>query len=402
MIYTNKQKNTHQSYKLIKYFFLRQNCSTQKMHKFYLVALMFTSGSLANISFQAQNSIIQYVNEDDTYGKFNHPFMQSFTMFIAELLSLIPFIIYQRSKEYEIQKMEASHLMKKRASFIYMLPTASMDLFSSTCIYISLFFISPAILTILQSSIIVTTALMQRIILKTILKNYQILGGFMIIFGIGICALANFIFPEDQQAVDKDYKGQVIAMILLLIAFLMYGVQFNIEEKLLNKYFLHPLELVGFEGFWGSILQTIVCILLSTFQCPQFLQDNCIYYKGGYYLERMDFYFLQIINNNYLLVYVLSSILIMPVFNVSSQSVTKYLTCIMRSVVLASLIMGTWLISITITLVSDYKWENTRWEAISILLIGFVFIVLGNLTYNGLWNQNNNQILVNQSESGEE
>ena len=43
-------------------------------------------------------------------------------------------------------------------------------------------------------------------------------------------------------------------MLLLVIAFLMYGVQFNIEEKLLNKYFLHPLELVGFEGFWGLIL----------------------------------------------------------------------------------------------------------------------------------------------------
>ena len=40
--------------------------------------------------------------------------------------------------------------------------------------------------------------------MKTILKKYQILGGFMIILGIAICALANFIFPENQSTEDKD------------------------------------------------------------------------------------------------------------------------------------------------------------------------------------------------------
>lgn len=64
---------------------------------------------------------------------------------------------------------------------------------------------------------------MSRIILKIILKNYQILGGLTIILGIGICALANFIFPEDDSRV-YNRENQIIALILLLIAFMMYGV----------------------------------------------------------------------------------------------------------------------------------------------------------------------------------
>ena len=67
------------------------------------------------------------------------------------------------------------------------------------------------------------------------------------------------------------------------------------------------------------------------------------------------------------------------------QTVTKYLSCVTRALVDVAKIMMIWIISLIISLStssSNYHWENVRLGAIIIEVIGFSFVVAGEIIYN--------------------
>jgi hypothetical protein len=39
-------------------------------------------------------------------------------------------------------------------------------------------------------------------------------------------------------------------------------MMFIVEEKLLGKYYLNPLKVVGWEGIWGFLMYVIILIIL--------------------------------------------------------------------------------------------------------------------------------------------
>jgi len=73
------------------------------------------------------------------------------------------------------------------------------------------------------------------------------------------------------------------------------------------------------------------------------------------------------------------------VFNIAGVNVTKHISSLARSIIDVSRTVLVWIISITITVSTsnpNFKWENTRFGAISIELAGFLVLVAGNLIYN--------------------
>jgi hypothetical protein len=79
----------------------------------------------------------------------------------------------------------------------------------------------------------------------------------------------------------------------MCFSILLYGFQYTIEEKFYKTYYLHQLELVGYEGMWGLIIYSVICTVLTFTQCPEVLQGVCIERNGQYYFERVDYYFQQ-------------------------------------------------------------------------------------------------------------
>lgn len=103
-----------------------------------------------------------------------------------------------------------------------------------------------------------------------------------------------------------------------------------------------------------------------------------------FYFERADLYFLQIFANGLLLFWVILGIFTIATFNICGVSVTKYVSSLARSLVDVSRTLIIWAVSLAITWIDpEAKWENTRWEAIVLELLGFFVLVTGNLIYNG-------------------
>ena len=59
-----------------------------------------------------------------------------------------------------------------------------------------------------------------------------------------------------------------MGLILILISLIFNGFMYVSEEKLLDKYYIEPFEIVGWEGAWGCLLFVIAIPILNFIPCP--------------------------------------------------------------------------------------------------------------------------------------
>lgn len=87
---------------------------------------------------------------------------------------------------------------------------------------------------------------------------------------------------------------EVTGYFLLVISLFTSGLFFTSEQKLMSKYYLEPLEIVGYEGVFGLIIYTIIVTILCFVPCD-FGPEACVYTREGWsYMEGLTSYFDQI------------------------------------------------------------------------------------------------------------
>jgi hypothetical protein len=105
--------------------------------------------------------------------------------------------------------------------------------------------------------IVPITAVLAFWILKKKQYSHHLFSLFLILIGevlVGIAAIT--------MSGNSDESTIFEGMIMLLIAKVFTGFHFIVEEKLFEKYILHPLKVVGLEGMFGC---TFFAILLPIF-----------------------------------------------------------------------------------------------------------------------------------------
>ena len=68
--------------------------------------------------------------------------------------------------------------------------------------------------------------------------------------------------------------------ILIILSLFTQGLFFTLEQKFLNKYYLEPLEVVGYEGLFGFLTYIFIVLGLCYTPCP-FGQDACVFSVQG-------------------------------------------------------------------------------------------------------------------------
>jgi len=83
---------------------------------------------------------------------------------------------------------------------------------------------------------------------------------------------------------------------------------------------------------------------------------------------------------------IILGIVTIAVFNIAGVNVTKQISSLARSIIDVSRTLLVWLaaliVSFNVPVESNFHWENTKFSAISLELVGFLILVVGNLIYN--------------------
>ena len=144
---------------------------------------------------------------------------------------------------------------------------------------------------------------------------------------------------------------ELTGYLLVLVGMVINGFQFTFEERLLARYHIEPLELVGYEGVFGLIYQTLVVIAFSFVPCPDnFGVEACVFSPDGEpFLEQPLQYFRQLGASAVLMVFCIVGMISIMLYNVLGVSITKYINALARSIADVTRTVLIWGVGLLIT-----------------------------------------------------
>ena len=383
---------------------------------YILIGLMVLTGSVNSIF----NKILQKLTSKG-YLFEQHHWIITFGMFLGELVSIFPYIyivikrkqkaaaggenlLAKEEKENEEkdkeevtkESEEAEHkLPKVPTNFIFCI-TAGCDLLASTINTFGLTYLTTSMYQMMRGLELFFVCLWSRIFLKNPIYRHAYLGIGTLILGLFLVGLNSILFKKDNEQVAKN---PLVGIILMCTSQFFSSTEYVFQEKFIKHYDVHPFQLVGFEGLWGSVMYSILLIFFQFLSdCSGWSQDIregiCFYYFDTHKviyngtdfidynttisrIEDTDFAFKQMGASAAVLVVYIFYIVSIALYNIVGINLTKLVSSTARAVVDTVRTVFIWLFFLIWGPV-----PGTKETFYGLQLGGFVLLVFGTLVYN--------------------
>uniref|UniRef100_A0A7S3N6J9 Solute carrier family 35 member F6 n=1 Tax=Euplotes harpa TaxID=151035 RepID=A0A7S3N6J9_9SPIT len=304
---------------------------------------------------------------------YNHAFFQTFCMFLGEFLCLGVYAITQRNAENPETSPALREARKKglktHINVLLLAIPACFDIIASTLMFVALTMIQASIYQMMRGLIVFVAAILSIMFLKRRFYRHHWTALVLVVSGVAIVGASPVIYPENNSGDDEEGKSVALGIILLIAAQFFAGGLMITEEKLLGNYYLHPLKVVGWEGFWGCFIYIILLFIMQFIPCHN--DGVCPYGK----VEDTPQAFYEMGDNAWIWVLGLGSVFSIAFFNAFGVSVTKYASAAQRSTIDTSRTLLIWVFF----LVKPGKGQE---RFIWLELVGFVLLVAGTLIFN--------------------
>lgn len=237
---------------------------------FYMAAMIISGAGNGIVTKLADKSV-------SLGHQFEHPYFQSFTMFIGEGLCMFAFLYEYFSLKKQYGSYEnAPNVVAARKNgkttninpLLFAIPMVC-DAVGSTLLLFAYLYIPVSLAQMIQGSIVIITAILSIIFLKRRLYRHHWSGLVLVVLGIFLVGLSVMIAKND----DKDQKT-TLGIVLMIGSILTQGSQFVIEEKLFKDYYLSPLRIIGWEGIWGCLLFIVLLPIFQFIPCDLHFCSN--------------------------------------------------------------------------------------------------------------------------------
>ena len=285
---------------------------------------------------------------------------------------------------------EADRKTGKSKLYITALP-AVCDILSTTLLNIGLLFVVPSIYQMTRGSVVFFSALFSVWFLKHRIERSKWFALFLVILGVAVVSLAGATErdPVDEvpprstlvtharelslDAIRTSRSSHVssnhalrttIGVCIISIAQIFAAAQFVIEESIMSRYTIKPLELVGYEGVSGLV------VILSAQAIAHFAYGSIPDGRESVFDMRIGWH--QITHNPR--IYTASFLMMVAtgVYNYLALTVTRSLSATHRTSIDAFRTLFIWIVGLGL------GWESFKW----LQLLGFSGLVIGNLLFN--------------------
>ncbi|KAF2738816.1 integral membrane protein-like protein [Polyplosphaeria fusca] len=254
---------------------------------------------------------------------------------------------------------------------------ACCDIAGTTLMNVGLLFVAASIYQMTRGALVLFVGLFSVWFLKRHLGLYKWFSLFVVVFGVAIVGLAGAITRDDKarpgaaslsafggEGVHDEAISQaamtVVGVLLIAGAQIFTATQFVLEERLMEKYAMEPIKVVGWEGIFGFLVTLIIMIILH-------FAVGTGYFNATEGLYQMTHY----------RAIAVSSILIMISiggFNFFGLSVTRTVSATSRSTIDTCRTLFIWVVSLGL------GWETFKW----LQVLGFALLVYGTFLFNDL------------------
>jgi drug/metabolite transporter (DMT)-like permease len=275
----------------------------------------------------------------------------------SETASLLP-ATETKSTRYTNRMNSYFSLITHFTALLFLIP-ACCDLGGTTLMNVGLFYTDASIYQMLRGILVVFNGILAVIFLKQRLYYHHWFGIFLITGGTAMVGLSSYIYRgEDKESVSRN---PLLGNALVVAAQVLAATQSVIEEKILNAYPAEPLQVVGYEGFWGLSMTSVVLF--------------CLYWVPGsdyHSMENSVYAFAQLAQDWRLMAATIGSICSIAFFNFFGISITQRVSSTTRSAIDSCRTFFIWMVSLAV------GWETFR----LLQLGGFIVVIIGTFMFN--------------------
>lgn len=304
---------------------------------------------------------------------FEQPVFQTLQMFVAELCVWGYWIYLQRTRKglnsssyTPVGSEPPSSSNSSTSNYLLAIP-AICDICATTLMNAGLLLTPVSIYQMTRGGVVLFVGVFSVIFLKRIITRLQWMGLFSVFCGVFVVGLSSQFSKHAKEAANlsgNTPQEVIVGMAMIFLAQILTASQFVVEEFFLEHYSLDPVQMVSFEGAFGSGIIVVGSMVVYYLIKPLAIFD-------------LKIALTQILSHPALFI---SSIFIMisiSTFNICGLTVTQEISATTRSTVDTSRTLVIWLVSLIL-----------GWEKFNFLqLIGFGLLVYGTLLFNGLIQQ---------------
>lgn len=341
-----------------------------KPYHYFLAGLMLLTGTINTIVTKYADIScafgVDYYTHDQSRSdntcsgrfegehQFDHPFVQALCMFIGEFLCIIAFRIMVWRGKVELDK-EAQNF----SPIIFLIP-ALCDCAATSTMYFGLTLTYASQFQMLRGSVVIFTGLLSWLWLGNKPLTRHWVGMFFVLCGLVCVGLAAFLRGGSGSSAPNPVLGDI----LIVAAQVIVALQMVVEEKILGKYNLPPLQVVGWEGIFGMCIMSLLCIVFF------FLPGT----RAGGKFEDVNDAMLQFSNSWVIVLALCGMICSIAFFNYSGISVTKEMSATTRMVLDSVRTLTIWIYGMLV------GWETFYY----LQVIGFLLLLTGTFVYNDI------------------
>jgi len=290
-------------------------------------------------------------------------------MFLGEMSCLVAFKIWYYSVKCSGKDISIFG-PQKFTPFVWAIP-AMCDLAGTSTMYLALTWTYAASFQMLRGSVIIFTGILSVAFLGNKLKIHQWLGMFTVMIGLVIVGVGDVVF-SDSSNTGYDPTFILAGDLLIVLAQGIAAVQMTVEEKIIKKYKVPPLQGVGWEGVFG--FSVLVILLVPFYFIPWHLPATQDFWQERKSFEDSIDALVQIFSNYQLLISTLGLIVSIAFFNFSGLTVTQKMSATTRMVLDSVRTIFIWAFSLLI------GWQ--KFEALQ--PVGYVVLFVGTCIYYDL------------------
>ncbi|CAI2369522.1 unnamed protein product [Moneuplotes crassus] len=350
------------------------NSTIDNLKLITLIVLMLALSSSHGIMLKFMNTVKVTVGTgiDEQEKSFEHPFFQTFTMFMGNSLCMVIYLIQNR-KSAPKSRMDSSDINivdripeTEPSVFIFAIPMLC-DAASSTLYYIGYINVQASIVQMLGGFLILSVDVLSIIFLKKKQYRHHWIGIISIFMGIALVATTALMSKGDSSS-----KNPALGVPVLLISLMIKGCQHVVEEKLLGSYNLNPMKVMGCEGIAGVLFFSILLPILQYVPCNSELCNNGV-------VENTQVALTQISMSGELVFYVVVIMMLDGGMNGLGMEIIKYASAANRVTLQQLRTVAIWLFFLIVPLIVDIRVQET----FSFLQLGgFLILLFGVIIYN--------------------
>jgi len=279
---------------------------------------------------------------------FDQPYFQTLLMMFGEFLCLIAY--YAKGRDMSLNFAEVPKSIFAVACLF--------DWTATTMVNMAYVCIPASVVQMTRGAIVIFTCILSVFFLGRRQYKYHIVGVSFVALGITLVSLSTFFNPSHGvTATTASNYVKLFGISLCLGAQVFQASMLVYEEKIMGKYTVPPLLVVGMEGSFGIIFG----VMLLTFLNALHIENTA----GAIY---------QINHSKPLMMAVIGSICSIAFFNFSGVTVTQKSSAVARSTIDVSRTILIWAVELSL-----------GWNSFNMLqLAGFFVLALGTMIYNRL------------------